>query len=183
MTKPNPIFLFSGTPGSGKSSVARALLQSFPLGLHLPVDDFREFVVAGRASVFDWTEETARQFALARGAAAGVAGTYAEAGFAVALDDVVFPAETEALFVRPLRAYEIHKVLLLPRLDAVVRRNAERTNKHFDTVVLAETIGKLHRMFAEQEQDFRAAGWLVLDSSEETLEETVAYILNHTGYR
>lgn len=83
-----PVFLISGTPGSGKTSVAQALLRHFPLGLHLPLDDFREFVVSGRASVFNWSEETDRQFALARTAAVGMATSYLEAGFAVALDDV-----------------------------------------------------------------------------------------------
>lgn len=176
--KPQPIFLLSGTPGSGKTSVAQALLQRFPLGLHLPVDDFREFVVSGRASVFDWTEETTQQFALARGAAVGVARIYSEAGFAVAIDDVVFPAEAQ-LFIEPFQA-KVYKILLIPQLDTVLKRNAERTNKFFDTAVLAGTIRKLHKMFSEQERDFRAAGWLVLDSSEETLTETVTRILRST---
>ncbi len=43
------IFLISGTPGSGKSSVARALMQRFKQGVHLPVDDLRKMVVSGIA--------------------------------------------------------------------------------------------------------------------------------------
>lgn len=181
--KPQPIFLLSGTPGSGKTSVAQALLQHFSLGLHLPLDDFREFVVSGRASVFDWTEETTRQFALARGAAVGMATSYLEAGFAVALDDVVFPAEAQSLFVERLGAFPVYKVLLIPRLDIALSRNAERTNKRFDTAALEGVIRSLHKTFTEQERDFRAAGWLVIDSSEETLERTVTHILNSAGYK
>jgi len=124
MTTSSPIFLLSGTPGSGKTSVAQSLLQRFPLGLHLPLDDFREFVVSGRASIFNWSDETTRQFGLAREAAVGVAVRYAEAGFAVAFDDVVFPAETEALFIKPLRPFQVHKVLLIPRLSVALNRNA-----------------------------------------------------------
>ena len=169
------MFLISGTPGSGKTSVAGALLRHFPLGLHLPLDDFREFVVSGRASVFNWSEETDRQFALARTAAVGTATRYLEAGFAVAFDDVVFPAETERIYVEPLP--EIHKVLLLPRLEVVLKRNAERTHKPFDTATLVEIIKTLHGKFTEREQDFRAAGWLVVDSSELSLAETVARIM------
>ena len=105
---------------------------------------------------------------------------YIKAGFAVALDDVVFPAETEMLYVEPLHTFPIYKVLLLPKLNIVLRRNAERTNKRFETSALATTIQNLHKTFTEQEKDFRAAGWLVVDSSELTLEQTVAYILIHT---
>ena len=105
---------------------------------------------------------------------------YIKAGFAVALDDVVFPAEIEAIYIKPLQAFSIYKVLLLPKLDTVLKRNAERTNKRFETTALVETIENLYKTFAEQENDFRAAGWLVIDSSELTLEQTVAHILTHT---
>lgn len=179
---PKPVFLLSGTPGSGKTSVAQALLRHFPLGLHLPLDDFREFVVSGQASVFVWSDETTRQFALARTAAVATAVCYAEAGFAVALDDVVFPAEAQSFFVEPLSAFAVYKVLLIPRLDIALSRNAERTTKRFETAALVETIRDLHKTFTEQEHDFREAGWLVVDSSELSLEKTVAHILNSAGY-
>src|SRR5947209_12215791 len=115
--KKSPIFLITGTPGAGKTSVATALVKRFALGLHIPVDDLREWVVAGRANpIPTWTAETTRQFRLARQAAAQVAHIYAGAGFAVAIDDVILPAEAEALLATPLASHNVYKVLLRPDL-------------------------------------------------------------------
>ena len=98
-----PPFLISGTPGSGKTTAARSLMQRFPFGLHLPVDELREWVVSGISQpVPEFTEETGRQFRLARGAVAQVAALYADAGFAVAIDDVVHEPDAETCFVAPL---------------------------------------------------------------------------------
>ncbi len=98
-----PLFLITGTPGSGKSTAARSLMQRFPFGLHIPVDDLREWVVAGIAHpVPEFTEETARQFQLARTAAAGIVALYAGAGFAVALDDVIHEPDAETYVAAPL---------------------------------------------------------------------------------
>jgi adenylylsulfate kinase-like enzyme len=43
------ILLLTGLPGAGKTSVATALLQRFPFGIHIPVDDVRKWVVSGIA--------------------------------------------------------------------------------------------------------------------------------------
>ena len=52
----SPIFLISGTPASGKSSVSLALMRRFARGVHLAVDDLREMVISGIAHpVPEWT--------------------------------------------------------------------------------------------------------------------------------
>lgn len=179
MTKA-PVYLLSGTPGSGKSSVAAVLMRCFRFGLHIPVDDLREWVVSGHAPpVPSWTEETTRQFTLARQSAADVARRYAEAGFAVALDDVMFPEEAERLLVRPLVGLELHKILLRPSLRVALERNATRTTKTFDASLLTNAIRELHA--AMTKEAFREAGWLVVDSSGRTVTETVASILDRTA--
>jgi chloramphenicol 3-O-phosphotransferase len=173
MAPVGPIFVVTGVPGSGKTSVARSLATRFPLGMHVPVDDLREWVVAGIAHpVPTWTAETGRQFGLARRAAAGVARIYAEAGFAVALDDVLSPAGAAAAFDTPLAGLAVHKVALLPRLEVALARNAARTTKGFDTADLAETIRHLHGSF--DAAAFRAAGWTVLDNGAETVDAVLA---------
>ena len=166
----------SGVPGSGKSSVCVALMRRFPKGLHVPVDTIREWVVSGIAHpVPVWTTETSRQFMLARRTAAQAARTYAEAGFAVAIDDVIFPDEAEELFVEPLSAFPLYKILLRPSLEVALARNASRTNKSFDTASLIQTIAELHRnMDADH---FKASGWAVIDNTNLSIDQTVEQIL------
>ncbi len=169
------IFVVSGSPGAGKSSVSRALAQRFPHGVHVPVDDLREMVVSGIAHLdLDWTDETVRQYRLVRENAACIAQNYAREGFVVALDDVIVPPED------PFAALEPYSVLLRPSLETLLSRNATRTNKPFDSSFLETTIRRLH---AELEAVPARAleSWFVLDSSVLTLEETVNRILEHFG--
>jgi shikimate kinase len=167
------IFVVSGSPGAGKSSVSRAIASRFPRGVHVPLDDMRELVVSGIAHpVLEWTDETTRQFRLARENAAFIAQNYAREGFVVALDDVIVPPEDS------FAALEPHSVLLRASLETLLSRSATRTNKTFDPSFLEPTIRHLH---AELEVVPASAleGWFVLDSSELTLEQTVDRILEH----
>ena len=170
----SPIWLVSGVPGAGKSSVAIALCQRYPKALHLPVDDLRELVCSGRASPLDWSDETTLQFALARRSAAGMAADYADAGFAAVIDDVV-REDDMAHFLPQLGGRPLRKVLLLPSLAAVQERNRERTNKAFDTAVLGPVAARLYPTLVAgcQPED----GWIVIDSTDLTLEATVDRML------
>ena len=77
MSQPeSPLFLITGTPGVGKTETARALMRRFPFGLHIPVDDLREWVVSGISHpVPEFTEETAGSFVWRAAAAAQIAAT------------------------------------------------------------------------------------------------------------
>jgi chloramphenicol 3-O-phosphotransferase len=170
-----PIFLLTGTPGSGKSSVARELLQRFEFGLHLPVDDLREFVVSGISHpVPDWTEETGRQFRLARESAAVTAKLYANNGFAIVIDDVISSDDISSIFEAAFAEFDFHKILLQPQLEVALERNRTRTNKNFDPSFLEEPIRQIYAWMSAQELP---KDWLRLDSSELNLEQTVDAIL------
>jgi chloramphenicol 3-O-phosphotransferase len=176
-----PVFLLSGTPGVGKTSVAAALMRRFPYGIHIPMDDLREWVVSGIAHpVPEWTAETTRQFRLARNAAAAMVKSYSDAGFAVAVDDVMLPEDADQHYLPLLTGRRVMGVLLRPRIEIALARNRDRTNKPFDTGFLNMTIQRLYETM--RPEDFTGAGWMVLDSSEQTLEETVTTILTAGGF-
>ena len=174
----SPIFVISGTPASGKSSVAKALMQRFAQGVHIAVDDLREMVVSGIAHpVPEWTAETARQFSLARGNAALIAGRYSSAGFAVVVDDVFSERDFGADYAVHFADAQPHRVLLLPSLEVALRRNSERTHKDFHHETLTGVIRYLHAEYTVMD----VRGWLVIDSSELGVEETVNLILERSG--
>ena len=167
------VFIIAGAPGAGKSTVAEALLQSFPFGFHINVDGVREMVVSGLASPLEWGDETERQFDLAFRAAAKLARIYSDADFAVAVEAVMDPQYVVGDFVEPLGADRVVLISLAPSLDVLLDRNRNRTNKSFDTSILEMSIREVHREAATADW----TGWHVIDSSDQTVSETVESIL------
>ena len=175
-----PVFVISGVPGAGKSSVAAALMGQFPRGIHIPVDTIRSWVVNGCADpTRPWNSETERQFRLARENAARMAADYSDAGFAATIDDVLWPRDVKDILVPFLGQRPIHRAFLHAPLDVINHRNSTRTNKNFDTAVLEDTIRMLHARVDLDPAGW--PGWLLLDTSTLTLPETVNAILTYAA--
>jgi len=89
---PEPrIFVISGLPGVGKSTVSRLLAERLGAAAHVEADRLQELIVAGAAvpDVSGTTEEAARQLRLRLHNAALLARSFAAAGFSAIIDDIV----------------------------------------------------------------------------------------------
>ena len=168
------VWLITGAPGAGKSTVSAALCGRFPLAVHIPVDDIRDWVRSGFASPVEWTAETTRQFALARRGAAKIAADYADAGFVAVLDDVVRESQLDQ-YTDYLGNIELRKVLLNPSLGTVLARNAAPGRKPFDSSVLEAACRGLHPLLSQENTVKR--GWVVVDSTALDVDQTVDAIM------
>ena len=168
------IWLISGAPGAGKSTVSDALCRRFRLAVHIPVDDIRDWVRSGFASPVEWTNETGRQFALARRGAARIATDYADAGFDVMVDDVIRESDLNQ-YTDYLGKTELRKVLLNPSLETVLARNAAPGRKPFDSSILEAACRGLHPLLLAE--NTAEHGWLVVDSTGLSQQETLAVLV------
>lgn len=139
----------------------------------IPVDDVRGWVTQGMADSVPWTDETERQFQIAEAAVCDVARRYHDAGFAVAFDHCRNPQRLESLLAEHFPDIPVRRVCLMPDLDVNLHRSHTRTNKSFDPHLLDDTI----RWTNEHYREGIPAGWLVIDNSKLSVEDTVSLIL------
>ncbi|MEU9593672.1 Pro-rich N-terminal domain-containing protein [Streptomyces sp. NPDC048219] len=166
--------LLIGPAGAGKTSVAKywADHRRVPTA-HISLDDVREWVRSGFADPQSgWNENSEAQYRLARRTCGFSARNFLANGISCILDDAVFPDRP----VVGLGGWKRHvgpgllPVVLLPGLDVVLERNAERSGNRRLT---DEEVARIHG---------RMAGWYgsglpIIDNSQLDVPET-AQVLN-----
>lgn len=172
------IFLVAGPPAVGKSTTARALAAKFPKSIHIPVDDVRDMVVSGLVYPgSDWSPDLIEQLALARASVAQMAAAYSTAGFVVAIDDFWDHnsqlSEYRVLFQNP----DFHRVLLFPSQRAAEDRNRKRSGPGGENAYLAGGIHLVYEHLQNELPNLERRGWMVVDTTDKSVEATVDTIL------
>ncbi|HEY8983787.1 MAG TPA: AAA family ATPase, partial [Streptomyces sp.] len=161
--------LLIGPAGAGKTSVAKywAEHRRVPTA-HISLDDVREWVRSGFADPQrGWNDNSEAQYRLARRTCGFAARNFLANGISCVLDDAIFPDRPAV----GLGGWKRHvgpgllPVVLLPGLEVVLERNAERSGNRRLT---DEEVARIHG---------RMAGWYgsglpIIDNSQMDVAQT-----------
>jgi len=175
-----PVFILIGPPAVGKSSTSKALAAKYVKSIHIPVDDIRNMVVSGVVlPSAEWNPELVQQISLARESAIHMARLYQKAGFAVVIDDFFDPHRLRE-YQDFLHEPRINRFVLFPKQDAAHARNAQRAGNDLGRGYIDQGIHEVYQQLNLMIDDLRGDGWIVLDTTDLSIEETVLEILQHS---
>jgi hypothetical protein len=166
------IFLITGIQAAGKSTVAQLLARRFARGAHVEGDALHHMIVSGGEGVQEPGEpqgEARRQYFLRLEQMCLLGRSFYEAGFTVALDDIVIGASWR--FVQShLEGLPVTLIVLAPRSEVVADvRDLTRAKR---------PLGAAWAVYLDQALRAEMGGQgLWLDTSDQSPDETVDAIL------
>ena len=168
------LFVISGVPAAGKTTVARLLAGRLDRAVCVPGDAIRAMVVTGRADMRpDAGEAELRQLLLRYQGALAVASVYLNAGFDVVLEDVIIGSVLRE-FLALVPVPEAHLVFLDPCATTVAERDRGRQKTAYGD---HWNVGELRDVL--RLETARLGLWL--DSTGLSAEQTVDAILGDLG--
>ena len=175
----NPILIIIGSPASGKSTISQEIAKQSLKGVHIPVDDLRIMVLGGVIHPGpEWHPELVEQLELARQTAIDMALRYQSSGFLVAIDDFWDPysqlKEYEPLIDNP----NVIKIILKPDVNTTIARNHARMPPSEFRTQMDDAIRMVNLELDKQGSTLRTRGWHIIDTTNDTIEETISRILS-----
>ena len=160
------LVILTGSPGSGKTTVARLVARRYPRSVHLHTDDFWHFIARGAVPPYEPEADEQNQAVV--GIVATAAFGYAAGGYTTVVDGVVGPWMLPHYRRVAARHPEIpvHYVVLRPDRETTLRRAQQRTSP--DALVEAGPVLDLWQQFG----DLGELGDHALDTSALDAQET-----------
>ena len=167
----NPIVCFiTGPAGAGKSTVSKVLAEKFAKSAVIDVDYLRSMIVGGYVKPWPHNEEAGMQISLGIKNSCSLANNFLEQGFSVFINGVVGTKDLKEYYdffgTEKLKVF-----LLLPSKEVLLDRFDKRG---IDDALRTRTY-ELHNKFVLRKDELK---WTVIDSSNQTMEETADFIFN-----
>ena len=169
----NKIVLLTGAPASGKTTITRMLAEHSPKSIHIQVDQLREMMVSGihLPGRGGWSDEATRQFQWGRTTASFMANLYASNGVDAFIDDVCVPQFFSDQYAELFKNPAVFRGPADTVKECAYRKAKKRAGPYDAHMTAA--IPVIYEYLEPMPKD----GWIVLDSSEWSTEQTVQEVL------